>query len=219
MRAEYDRTAEHSLHEREHLADGGVAYPVAAELVGELGDHCGRDAPQLVLAKPRQHVLVPSSGVVDQRVAGEVRASVGAEPLARPFVERLVTGLELAEVAELLAAADVGLEPHRVFMTVEGADVFAGAAACLAPANAVGTAPVLELALLDHSWITSFPSERGHGRSLPARSEISYSASSSSSSPRPGPFRPSGRAGAGGSSGALRVVTRLESIQASRSAS
>ena len=96
-------------------------------------------------------MLVPRSGVVDGRVAGEVRASVGAEPLACPFVERLAACLELAELAELLTAADVGLESDRVFVTVEGADVFTGAAACVAPANAVGTAPVLERALLDHS--------------------------------------------------------------------
>jgi hypothetical protein len=111
---------------------------------------------QLVLAEPRQHVLVPGSRVVDERVAGEVRASVGTEPLARPFIERLAAGLEAYELAELLAASDVGLEPHRVFVTVERADVFAGAAARVAPADAVGTTPVLERALLDHSWITSF---------------------------------------------------------------
>ena len=40
---------------------------VTAELVGELGDHCGRDAPQLVLAEFREHVLVPRSGVADER--------------------------------------------------------------------------------------------------------------------------------------------------------
>ena len=63
-------------------------------------------------------------------MAGEVRASVGAEPLARPFVEGLAAGLEIGEFAELLAAADVGLEADSVLVAVEGADMFAGAAAC-----------------------------------------------------------------------------------------
>src|SRR5262249_23316687 len=66
------------------------------------------------------------------------------------------------ELAELLAAAEVGLEPGRILAPVERADVFGRAAPCFAPADAVDAAAVLEGALLDHSWITSFPSAREH---------------------------------------------------------
>jgi hypothetical protein len=187
--AEHDRTGEHALDEREHLADGRLSDAVAAELVGEPDDHGGRDAPQLVLAEPGQDVVVPGAGVIVERVPGEVGAGVGAEPVPRPLVERLAPRLELRQLAELLAPADVGLEADRVLVTVEGADVLAGPAACVAPADAVDAAPVLERALLDHSWITSFQSERGHGLSLPSSSAGCYSASSSSRSLRPGPFR------------------------------
>src|SRR5262249_13948463 len=77
-----------------------------------------------------------------------------------------LAGVEVDQLAELLAAADVGLEPGRVLAAVERAGVFVGAAGCVAPAKAVDAAPVLSGALLDHSWITSLQSERGHAREV-----------------------------------------------------
>src|SRR5205085_11276868 len=92
------------------------------------------------------------------------------------------------DLSELLAAADLRLEPNGVLVPVEALHVLPRAAAAVPPLDAVLLAPVVQRALLDHSCITPSPSARPHEGSLP--DGPARQPSISSSSRRPWPARP-----------------------------
>jgi hypothetical protein len=85
-------------------------------------------------------VLVERWGVAGECVVGQARRGVDLPPISREFLDALVGGFEEGELAECLAAQQLGLEEPRVASTREGPRAASSASPGLVPPHPVTAA-------------------------------------------------------------------------------